>query len=281
MPPTRSGSCSDFRDPPGHGVRVEAFGQQHHELVAAEPGHGVVRPDAVAQPVGNLDQQLIGGRTAQHVVEALRVIQVQQQHIHRVRTAQRRGQALVEQGAVGQRGQRIAQHPGPELVIVLGKGRGHGSRVAEAGRRTGRRRCAAAARCRPAGDGACACMRTGRPPVPHAADRERDGPLFRTRRPRPVGGQHRAGDLDGDFGAVGAAAGAGEGLAGPRRAAAPRPARTAWKSSAGGLGQQQAGVGAQQLGAGVAEELLRGCIQEGNGSVRREQQQRVRGVFQQ
>ena len=40
-------------------------------------------------------------------------------------------------------------------------------------------------------------------------------------------------------------------------------------------------VSPQELGPGVAEELFRGRVEEGNGSVRADQQQGVRAVLQQ
>ena len=49
----------------------------------------------------------------------------------------------------------------------------------------------------------------------------------------------------------------------------------------GGLGQEHAVVSPQELRPGVAEEPFRGRIEEGNGSVRADQQQCVRAVLQQ
>jgi hypothetical protein len=54
------------------------------------------------------------------------VIEVQQEDVHWIRAAQGRGEALVEERAVGQRRQRVAEGTGLEFVVVLGKRRGSG-----------------------------------------------------------------------------------------------------------------------------------------------------------
>ncbi|QYF91585.1 hypothetical protein KY499_07435 [Arthrobacter sp. PAMC25284] len=48
----------------------------------------------------------------------------------------------------------------------------------------------------------------------------------------------------------------------------------------GHFSEQQAVLGSHQLGAGVAEELLGGGIEEADGPVLIQQQQRVRAVLQ-
>ena len=68
----------------------------------------------------------------------------------------------------------------------------------------------------------------------------------------------------------------------PERGAGPRQAGEDAVEGLRGRPRPGAGrVGAQQLCPGVAEELLRGGVQEGDGPVRIEQQQRVRAVLQQ
>ena len=204
-----------------------------------------MRPDAVAQPAGHLHQQLVGRRAAQHVIEALEVIEVQQQHVHRVRAAQGRGEPLVEERArwaAPSAGRR--SDPGLELVVVLGERRGSGGAWSSGtgssrGTRTGTGITTAdIARPRegPALPAAVvppeplwlpsAVRRWPAPRIESATDgsgvgRSRAGP----------GGDQRTGDFDREYGAVGAAAGAGERGAGSAAAALPRPARTPWKSS--------------------------------------------------
>ena len=52
----------------------------HHELVAAEAGHGVGGAHALSQPVGGLHQQLVAGAVAEAVVDDLEVVEVEEEH---------------------------------------------------------------------------------------------------------------------------------------------------------------------------------------------------------
>ena len=82
--------------PPGHGHRgaqdgrhplaqgdrlalVGDLGDEHGELVAAEPGRQVARPQAAPEPLGHHPQDLVAGGVAEAVVDRLEVVQVQQE----------------------------------------------------------------------------------------------------------------------------------------------------------------------------------------------------------
>ena len=53
-------------------------GEQHGELVAAEPGDGVLGPHRAGQPVGGDLEQPVAGVVAQGVVDLLEPVQVEQ-----------------------------------------------------------------------------------------------------------------------------------------------------------------------------------------------------------
>ena len=97
-------------------------------------------------------------------------------------------------------------------------------------------------------------------PVGGTADREGHGGAGVGRSCR--GGDQRARDFDREFGAVGPAARAGERKAGACGRA--EPGQDAVEILPRGLGQEQAVVSPQELRPGVAEELFRGRIEEGN-----------------
>ena len=95
-PSMRNGSCSaaTMRPATRLGVgRAERRLDQHGELVAAEPGHRVAVAHRRAQPVGDLDQQLVAGRVAEAVVDLLEAVQVEEQHGHVVVVAAARRSA--------------------------------------------------------------------------------------------------------------------------------------------------------------------------------------------
>ena len=64
-------------------------GQQDRELVAAEAGHGVRLAHDVAQPVGDLDEQLVAAGVAEGVVDLLEAVDVEQHEADRVAGARR------------------------------------------------------------------------------------------------------------------------------------------------------------------------------------------------
>ena len=96
--------------------------QQDHELVAAQPRHGVAPGHAGAQALGDLLQQLVALLVAQRVVEHLEVVQVdehQRAFARPVIVGQRLVQPVQQQLAVGQLGQRIVE--GQVLDLFLGR----------------------------------------------------------------------------------------------------------------------------------------------------------------
>ena len=68
-----------------HSAMASASGagrQQHHKLVAAQPGHHIRGGDAAPEPAGNLHQHVVPGLVAEDVVDLLEVVQVQQEDVH-------------------------------------------------------------------------------------------------------------------------------------------------------------------------------------------------------
>ena len=52
---------------------------EHHELVAAEAGHEIFRPQHGAQAIGDGAEQVVAARMAQRVVDLLELIEVDEQ----------------------------------------------------------------------------------------------------------------------------------------------------------------------------------------------------------
>jgi hypothetical protein len=97
-------------------------GQQDGELVAAEPGDGVDRPQRATQPFADLHQQLVAVVVAEGVVDLFEAVQVDQQQgggtPFPVGLPARLVDAVAQQGAVGQAGQRIGQRLPPDAALV-------------------------------------------------------------------------------------------------------------------------------------------------------------------
>ena len=102
------------------------------ELVAADAGDDVTGAHAAAQPLGEHEQELVAGGVTAAVVDVLEVVEVDEQQAHRTAALQDPVGDLLEQGAVGQAGQRVAEH----LVLVEPPG----GEVGEAGGEDERRR---------------------------------------------------------------------------------------------------------------------------------------------
>ena len=82
------------------------------EFVAAEPRHQLVAARHRAQPLRDLDQQLVAGGMAVNVVDRLEAVEVDAQHRERLVHARPpcstlAGEMIGEDRAVGQAGQRI------------------------------------------------------------------------------------------------------------------------------------------------------------------------------
>ncbi len=98
---------------------VEAV-EQHGELVAAEARDGVGRAHALAQALGDRDQQLVADRVAERVVDGLEVVDVDEQHGDgRIGLGERLVDAVDEQRAVGQTRERVVVGLVLELVLEL------------------------------------------------------------------------------------------------------------------------------------------------------------------
>ena len=91
------------------------------ELVAAEPCHGVVGPDAVLQPARDALQELVPGRVPEGVVDRLEPVQVEQEDGEALRVplpgAQRVLDPLVEQRPVRQAGEAVVERLLDELGL--------------------------------------------------------------------------------------------------------------------------------------------------------------------
>jgi hypothetical protein len=102
-------------DPLGHARRVARVGdalEEQRELVAAEPGYHVAAADALLEPAGDRDEQLVAGVMADAVVHHLEVVEVDEEHgkeLGRVAPGALNGlaQPLREEGPVGQPGERV------------------------------------------------------------------------------------------------------------------------------------------------------------------------------
>jgi len=110
---------------PGHAL-VGRRGQQHGELVTAQPGDQIAGPHAVGQPVRHHPQQGIADRMPQRVVDLLEPVEVEQQEPGPAARPRHREQRVVgpaqQQGAVGQPGQLIVV----SLVLAPHRHRGTG-----------------------------------------------------------------------------------------------------------------------------------------------------------
>ena len=106
--------------------------QQHGEFVTAETrDNGVAGSDGAAQARCHFAQQKIADRVAERVVHVFEVVQVHQQdadgQVGIVRRDQHRLQPLVELGAIGQTGQRVAIGEIHDLVLARGQAVLHGA----------------------------------------------------------------------------------------------------------------------------------------------------------
>jgi hypothetical protein len=114
-------------EPAGDAQRVvlaDHAGQQHGELVAAEPRDDVVGAQAARQALGHRADQPVAGAVAERVVDDLEVVEVDEEHGDAPGApAEIAGQALEEQLAVGQAGERVVVGLPGELLLgvaVLG-----------------------------------------------------------------------------------------------------------------------------------------------------------------
>ena len=90
---------------------VFQFGEQYHELVAAEARHRVAGAHAVAQQVGGFEQRPVAGRMPAQVIDAPEIVEVHENHPNPFVIALGPGDGLVqpvgEQAPVGQAGEGV------------------------------------------------------------------------------------------------------------------------------------------------------------------------------
>ena len=90
---------------------IAALNAQYRKLVAAQSCHGVFDPHAGFKPGGDDFQHRIAHRMPERVVDVLEVIQVEEQqgpaHVMPRQQGALLGQAIHQQGPVGQVGERV------------------------------------------------------------------------------------------------------------------------------------------------------------------------------
>ena len=110
-------------DPLGQGggaVEIGGVLQQQRELVSAQARDGVLGAQAPGQAMAHFHQKPVADLLAQRVVEDLEAIQIEEEDRQvgagALRAGQGVGQAIHEEGTVGQPGQGIAEGLADELV---------------------------------------------------------------------------------------------------------------------------------------------------------------------
>ena len=104
-------------------VHVRHAVEQHRELVAAEAGDGVRRPDGRLQPPGDGDQQPVSHLVAERVVDELEAVEVEEQdrrgggRVGALGAADRLVEPVEEQHAVRQAGERVVQRVVLEALL--------------------------------------------------------------------------------------------------------------------------------------------------------------------
>nr|AAP22952.1 hypothetical protein 1 [Rhizobium arachis] len=112
-------------DPLGHHHRIvgNIDGQHDHELVAAEAGEGILRTQQAADTLRHRHQQAVAQLVPVGIVDRLEAVQVAEHHRHRMVAAPRLLDglldAVLQQHAVGQLGQRVVQGGLDQLVVGM------------------------------------------------------------------------------------------------------------------------------------------------------------------
>ena len=108
---------------PRRGLGPVGAEQQQHELVAAEPGHGVALAQGLHEAVGDALDDLVAGLQAQEIVDQLEAVEIDQHHGQQLsrplRPLDRLRQPVVEQQAVGQPGQRVVVGEAAQRLLGL------------------------------------------------------------------------------------------------------------------------------------------------------------------
>ena len=113
----------------GHRQRLVAVGagQEHGELLAAEPRGDVGAARGLAQHVGEAPQHLVARLVAERVVDALEVVEVAHQQGAAVRAAQALEDARLELAPIAQPGERVVLGQVAHVVeLACGLERGAG-----------------------------------------------------------------------------------------------------------------------------------------------------------
>jgi hypothetical protein len=99
--------------------------EQDRELVAAEPGDGVAGAQGRLQPARDRDQQPVADVVPERVVDELEAVEVEEQHggagvrVPALRAADRLREAVEEEHAVRQPGQRVVQRVVLQALLGL------------------------------------------------------------------------------------------------------------------------------------------------------------------
>ena len=111
------GPVKSLDDALGDAERLAGAGEvveEDGELVTPEPGDGVVRTHAAAQPLGDGDEQPVARLVAEAVVDVLEVVEVDEHH----REQRAALGAAVERGAVDPPAQERAVGQAGERVVI-------------------------------------------------------------------------------------------------------------------------------------------------------------------
>ena len=119
------GLCKQFQQAARHvGCAVgRRVGQQGHEFIAAQPRHRVLLTQRGLDPLADLDQQLITRLVAKRVVHMLEMVQIDEQQAQRNLSAFGHAQIVLnpvlQQGAIGQAGERVVVGQGADAGFLL------------------------------------------------------------------------------------------------------------------------------------------------------------------
>ena len=120
------GHAEGAEDALGDPVQLLGAGavEEHGELVAADVRHRVAGPDQATEPVGDADEQLVADAVTEGVVHRLEVVEVDDHDAERPGLAaaagDRVGEAVTQQRAVGELGERIVEGAVAQLALQGG-----------------------------------------------------------------------------------------------------------------------------------------------------------------
>ena len=127
-------------------ARVADVVEQQRELVAAQPRDRVVRAQRRFEPARDGLQQLVAGRVAERVVDDLEAVEVEEQHrgaalgVVALGAADRLVEAVDEQHAVREAGQRVVERVVLQAALGLAAVGDVGDAADDRGSRAARRR---------------------------------------------------------------------------------------------------------------------------------------------